>query len=288
MKDQIIKILRRVADAALPVESRQNSQMIQRNIYFQYRGIVSSGGILPSFRDTGFRVYSQTDEDGLLLYLFSLIGFKNRLVLDVASGAPRGGNTTNLIVNWGCHALLLEGNDKLVEEAIAFYQRHSDTELFPPLIRQAWITAENINQLISQAGFSGEIDFFSLDVDGVDYWLWESLDVVSPRVVMVEYQDMFSSDEAVTVPYSPDFNRFSVHPEYFGASLAAFVKLAHRKGYRLVGCNRYGYNAFFVQNDVVCPQLPEVSIDSCLTHPKIVETREAKRAKILSLPWEVV
>ncbi len=147
---------------------------------------------------------------------------------------------------------------------------------------------ENINTLVGREGFSGEIDLFLLDVDGVDYWLWDSLEVVSPRVVMVEYQDMFSSDEAVTIPYRPDFDRFSVHPDYFGASLAAFVKLAHRKGYRLVGCNRYGYNAFFVLNDLACSYLPEVSIDSCLQHPKMIESKDARRSAVMGLPWEVV
>lgn len=287
MKKLVANIVQKVADVAFPIESRHNSQLIQRNLYFQYRDILARGG-QPCFQDAGFREYSQSDEDGLLLYLFSLIGFSNRLVLDIASGAPLGGNTTNLIVNWGFHALLLEGNSRLVEEARLFYKRNLDTGMFPPLVRQAWITAENINQLVSKEGFSGEIDLFSLDVDGVDYWLWESLEVVSPRVVMVEYQNLFYPDEAVTVPYSQDFNRFSTHPDFFGASLAAFVKLAHRKGYRLVGSNRYGFNAFFVRNDVVCSNLPEVSLDSCLNHPMVLAAREERRSAVQGLPWETV
>lgn len=288
MKKIVAKMLRRIAEVALPVEPQNNFQLVQRDLYFRYRDLLASRGEIPSFRDTGFRNYSQSDEDGLLLYLFSIIGFTNRLVLDVAAGAPIGGNTTNLIVNWDFHGLLLEGNDRLVEESTAFYQHHQDTLLYPPRIRKAWITAENINQLVSKENIAGDIDLFSLDVDGVDYWLWEKLDVVTPRIVMVEYQDMFFADEAVTVPYSPDFNRFSIHPEFFGASLAAFVKLAHRKGYRLVGCNRYGFNAFFVRNDLDCSYLPEVSIDSCLTHPRVREFRDAKRAQVLGLPWETV
>lgn len=288
MKDFIAKGLRKVVEVALPVEALQNSQLVQRNLFFQYRDLLLRGAELPSFHDAGFRVYSQSDEDGLLLYLFSLIGFKNRLLLDVASGVPIGGNTTNLIVNWGCHGLLLEGNGRLVEETSLFYQHHPDTALFPPRIRQAWITAENINELVSQEGFPGEIDLFSLDVDGVDYWLWESLNAVSPRIVMVEYQDMFSAEESFTVPYSPDFNRFSIHPDYFGASLAAFVKLAKRKGYRLVGCNKYGYNAFFIRNDLAPKELPEVSIESCLIHPKISASRESRRSALLNFPWEVI
>ncbi len=288
MKNNIIKFIRKVLDVTLPVESKQNSQLLQKNLFFQYRNLSAQTGKLPSFEETGFRVYSQSDEDGLLLYLFSLIGFSNHFVLDIASGSPIGGNTTNLILNWGCHGVLLEGNAELVAESTDFYHHHSDAVLFPPRIKQAWITAENINQLVINEGLSGDIDLFSLDVDGVDYWLWKSLDSVSPRIVMVEYQDMFLPDESLTIPYKPDFNRFDIHPEYFGASLAAFVNLAHKKGYRLVGCNRYGYNAFFVRNDLALDILPEVSTDSCLMHPKVLEMRESRRKAVLGLPWERV
>lgn len=288
MKKNIIKFLRKVLDVTLPVESKQNSQLLQKNLFFQYRNLSAQTGKLPSFEETGFRVYSQSDEDVLLLYLFSLIGFSNHFVLDIASGSPIGGNTTNLILNWGCHGLLIEGNEKLVAESVAFYNHHPDAELFPPRIKQAWVTAENINQLVINEGLSGEIDLFSLDVDGVDYWLWKSLDVVSPRVVMVEYQDMFIADESLTIPYKSDFNRFDIHPDYFGASLAAFVNLAHKKGYRLVGCNRYGYNAFFVRNDLAVDILPEVTVESCLSHPRIHANRESRRKGVLHLSWQAV
>lgn len=288
MKALVAMILRKLMNVSLPSESKQNSQISQRNLYFNHRKALSEGGLLPSFEDTGFRVYSQTDEDGLLLYLFSVIGFKSRSLLDIAAGSPFGGNTTNLILNWGCHGLLIEGNEKLVAESVAFYNHHPDAELFPPRIKQAWVTAENINQLVINEGLSGEIDLFSLDVDGVDYWLWKSLDVVSPRVVMVEYQDMFLADESLTIPYKSDFNRFDIHPDYFGASLAAFVNLAHKKGYRLVGCNRYGYNAFFVRNDLAVDILPEVTVESCLSHPRIHANRESRRKGVLHLSWQAV
>ena len=143
MRDRIIRFLQRVANVVLPLESRQNSQLSQRSLYFHYRELLLQGWELPSFRDTGFRVYSQSDEDGLLLYLFSLIGFKNRLIVDIAAGAPIGGNATNLIVNWGCNALLVEGSSKLLEETASFYRRNPDTQLFPPKARQAWVTVEN-------------------------------------------------------------------------------------------------------------------------------------------------
>jgi hypothetical protein len=56
-------------------------------------------------------------------------------------------------------------------------------------------------------------------------------------------------------------------PLYAGATLPAFVKLAKRKGYRLVGVNELGINAFFVRESLCGPDLPEVSAQSALDKP---------------------
>ena len=64
-----------------------------------------------------------------------------------------------------------------------------------------WVTRDNINELIASHGFGGEVDLFSLDLDGVDYWIWEAMTACSPRVVILEYNSMFGADRAVTVPY---------------------------------------------------------------------------------------
>ena len=78
-------------------------------LHFHYQSLKKEGLSLPNFRDTGFRVYSQNDEDGLLLYIFSLIGMTDRRCVDIAFGSPYGANTTNLICNWGFAGLLIEG-----------------------------------------------------------------------------------------------------------------------------------------------------------------------------------
>jgi hypothetical protein len=112
---------------------------------------------------------------------------------------------------------------------------------------------------------TGEIDLFSLDVDGMDYWMWKALIVASPRVVVVEYQTDWGSDNSVTVPYSPTFVAdLSSLPYYCGCSLPAWVNLGREKGYRLVGCNGSNYNAFFVRNDVGVDVLPEVDAADCI------------------------
>ena len=70
-----------------------------------------------------------------------------------------------------------------------------------------------------------------------------------------------------------------------GASLPAFVKLARRKGYRLVGCNRSGYNAFFIRNDVAETLLPEIPVAACFEHPKVLAGMAKRWPVAKDLPW---
>jgi hypothetical protein len=258
-----------------------NSQIAQRQLFFYYQALKSQGLPLPRFYDTGFRVYSQNDEDGLLLYIFSLIGFTNKICVDMAFGSPYGANTTNLICNWGFHGLLVEGGSV----PTSFFKTHKDTSIFPPKLVRAWITAENVNELCVKNGIKGEIDFFSLDMDGVDYWVWKNLEAVSPRVMVVEYLDILGHEKALTVPYKPDFNRFDVHEDFFSASLPAFVKLGKEKGYRLVGVNKYGFNAFFIKNGLGEEVLPEIKASECFTHPKVKSGIKERYPAVKDLPW---
>ena len=74
-------------------------------------------------------------------------------------------------------------------------------------------------------------------------------------------------------------------PNFFGASLSAFVKLGKKKGYRLVGCNRYGYNAFFIREGIGEKELPEIPIAECFKHPKVIRGMRERFPAVKDLPW---
>jgi hypothetical protein len=116
----------------------------------------------------------------------------------------------------------------------------------------AFVTAENIDSVIAGTGVSGEIGLLSIDVDGMDYWLWDAVSSVSPWIVVIEHQSAFGPDLAVTVPYDPSFDASRAHPswQYAGASLRALHRLGASRGYRLVGVESSGLNAFFVRDDI--------------------------------------
>jgi hypothetical protein len=253
----------------------------------QYREMVHRGADLPSFDDVEFRAFSQNGEDGILLFIFGLIGMGERRAVEICGGDGIQCNTANLIVNHGWNALLFDGNEHLVNTGRVFYASQADTFCHPPTIVNTWITRENINQLIKENGVQGPIDLLSLDLDGVDYWVWEALDVVRPRVVIAEIQCIWGNERAVTVPYRQEFragfiDKFGV---YSGASLPAFVKLARKKGYRLVGVQRLGFNAVFIEDGVGEDLLPEVDIDSCVNRPFVTWAKRELLPKVDQLEW---
>ena len=109
------------------------------------------------------------------------------------------------------------------------------------------IDRENVNRLLDS--HQREVDLLSIDIDMNDYWVWEGLEVIRPRVVVIEYNALIRPPIAKVVPYNPTISWSG--GSYFGASLCALQSLGERKGYCLVGCNLTGVNAFFVRRDLV-------------------------------------
>ena len=172
-----------------------------------------------------------------------------------------------------------------VEDGRRFFANHKDTFLHPPIFTHAWLTAENVNEALLLAGVSGDVDLLSLDLDGMDYWVWKAISVINPTVVVCETYNPAPIGHSVTVPYDPAFVCSSA--DYCGASLEAMCRLGKQKGYRLVGVHRFGFNAFFVRNGVADDLLPEVPSTTCL-HDPFSEKRRRDWQKVASMPWHDV
>lgn len=288
LKVPVVRSLReRIAHMQRMANSSAASKTGQLQLSLTWKAMARRGDPLPPFGDVEFRAYSQNGEDGILLYLFSLLGTTNKIAVEICAGDGIQCNATNLILNHGWTALLVDGNEELVQKGRAFFAAHPDTFSYPPTFVRAWVDRESINEVIARHGFSGEIDLLSIDLDGVDYWIWDAIDVVSPRVVVVETQCIWGADRAVTVPYARDFHSPLVEGFgiYGGASLPAFVKLGRNKGYRLVGTQALGFNAFFVREDLGAALLPEVSASACVDRPFVRWAAERFLPLVKDKPW---
>jgi len=255
-----------------------NDTVSQKALMQQYRILAIQGTQwLPHFTDVGFRKYSQFEEDGILLFIFSLVPPLNRKCVEICAGNGRECMTTNLIINHGWWGHLFDGNERNVQVGVRFFSKHKDTFLYPPRFNHAWVTAENVNEQIQQSGLSGPIDLLSLDIDGMDYWIWKAISVIQPQVVVCETHNLIPPDKSLTLSYDPKFSYES--EDFRGASLGAMCKLGREKGYRLIGTHRFGFNAFFMKKGVGEQFFPEVEPASCKNDPftrGIIEERWPK------------
>jgi hypothetical protein len=224
-----------------------------------------------------FSVYSQNGEDGVLLSLIEQTGAASKTFVEIGIEDGQECNTAILAFLLGWDGLMLDANAMAVDAAQRLSARLLARKNNRLQIRHAFVTGENINELIGAAGFQGELGVLSIDVDGVDYWLWKAIRVVSPRIVVIEYNASFGAQRAVTVPYKPNFRCDEELPGrlYHGASLAALELLGRQLGYVLVAVESSGVNAFFVRKDV-CPPALEGKSSADLYRP------HRERSKTLS------
>ncbi len=195
----------------------------------------------------GFKMYSQSDEDGIIQEIFRRVGTTTQTFIEFGVDTGSECNTAKLLVE-GWRGLWIEAsNPKAAEIRKNFAAFLSEGRL--KLIENL-VTAENINALLKQAGTTGEVDLLSIDIDYNDYWVWKAIEVTNPRVVVIEYNATLRPPLSLVVPYEPTRQFFNDGSNYFGASLEALVRLGRAKGYRVVGCNFSGSNAFFVRNDI--------------------------------------
>ena len=193
----------------------------------------------------GFKVYSQHEEDGIIQEIFRRIGSSSRAFVELGVETGVECNTAKLLIE-GWRGGWIEANAQACKVISAnFADFLKDRRL---TLQQNFVTAENINALIEGAGLKGEIDLLSIDIDFNDYWVWKAVTAVSPRAVVIEYNAGLHPPLSLTVPYQP--NRAGDGTNFFGASLEALVRLGREKGYRIVGCNISGSNAFFVREDL--------------------------------------
>lgn len=262
------------------------SQQTQCLLRLHYREMLRAGAALPSIRDVGFQCFSEFEEDGIILFLFSIIGEKSRRVVELCSGDGKICMATNLIINHGWEGFLFDGEEKQVTSGRKFFAEHPATKRFPPVFERVWVTAEDINEILRSAGVAGEVDLLSLDMDGNDYWIWKAIEVVRPRLIVAETHDIIPTELSLTVPYDPAFNAWrNPQPDFRSVSLLAMTELSRRKGYRLIGAHRYGFNVFYLRNDVAPELLPEVPLSEIHDNPSTREGRARRWPLVKDMPW---
>jgi hypothetical protein len=189
--------------------------------------------------------FSQNGEDGIIDVLRSQLLSSNRFFIEIGAADGMQNNSSWLAVAEQYNGLMIEGNHRLTERARRMIATHSiGVECL-----NIFVSKTNVHQLKSLA-FHSNPDVFSLDIDGIDYYIASAIveGGFRPKIFVVEYNSVYGSERSVTIPYKDDFVFTKAHPThlYYGVSIAAWRNFFSHNGYRFVTVDRKGVNAFFV------------------------------------------
>lgn len=235
-----------------------------------------------------FQVFSQNGEDGLLLGILAKMAgvSKNFVEIGVEDGLECNTAVLGFVLGWD--GVMVEGEALRASAARKMAARMLVGRANRVEVRQAFVTAENVEDIVG----SGPLGVLSIDVDGMDYWLWKAVPVAAD-VVVIEYNASMGRQRAVTVPYDAEFSAMQSHASgyYHGASLPALAKLGRAKGYSLVAVDAAGVNAFFVR-DAVRPETLAAREAAEIFRPHRMRLRnhsEGEQWEIISrMPYETV
>ena len=242
--------------------------LIGKELCFSQKSIVSD-----KICDFEFKVFSQFGDDGIIQHIISKIPKKNDSFIEFGVGHYAECNTKFLLINNNWSGFVIEGDQKSVERIDTW----SDFWKYDLRCVNSFITKENINGLMKESGYK-DLGLLHIDIDGVDYWIWEAVDcsVINPTIVILEYNSVFGYERAVAVPYKDAYYRTDAHYSnlYWGASLKALVDLSKRKGYKFIGCNSAGNNAYFVKQEL--EGFDELTVEEGFVESKYRESRNEK------------
>jgi hypothetical protein len=251
-------------------------KVINDDLKFQM-GVMQSEAIInkrgyQSLADLEFKVFSQFGDDGIVQYLAHNLELKNKTFIEFGVEDYFESTTRFLLEKDNWSGFIMDGSDENIArlKRAELYWKHDLNA------RAAFVTKENINQLISTgtADWDG-VDILHVDIDGNDYWVWKEIEI-NPPIVIMEYNSNFGIERAITVPYDPAFYRTKAHSSnlYWGSSLKALYLLALGKGYEFIGCTSAGHNAYFIRKDKMNNRVRSVSLENGYVRSRYRESRD--------------
>jgi hypothetical protein len=199
---------------------------------------------ITNIRDAELKVFSQNGEDGIIDFLLFKIKKKNAVTfIEIGVEDYEESNTRFLVETRPCTGLLIDINTQ-----INFIKKRNFYWKNDLHICTKKINPENICEILDEYDFAKKSDIFSIDIDGLDYWVLKAANLSKISIVVAEYNPLFGSKYPITIPYLKNFERDPKKKSYFGMSINASIDLMKSKGFFFVGANTTCCNAFFINN----------------------------------------
>lgn len=203
-----------------------------------------------NINDYEFSCFSQWGEDGIIQRIIQITRIESKTFIEFGVENFTESNCRFLMKKDNWKGLVIDSSETNINDIkqSELYWRHS------LLAKKAFITRENVEELIYVDEIGDNVGILSIDIDGNDYHILESIRKIKASIIICEYNSLFGPTRTITIPYDPDFNRNNGSNVFYGASISALTVLANKKGYSLIGSNSAGNNLFFVRNDLITKQ----------------------------------
>ena len=199
-----------------------------------------------SINDAELKIFSQNGEDGIIDFLLFKLSIKNPKFVEIGVENYDESNTRFLYESCGSIGLIIDGsfNVEELKNKLEYWKGRIS-------LVNKFVTSDNVNHILEKKNFNRDLDLFSIDIDGIDYWVIKKLPEKISKIFIAEYNPVFGPDLEITIPNINNFDRTNYHYSNlcWGMSLKALIKLMKLKGYIFVGTNLFKNNAFFISND---------------------------------------
>ena len=180
-------------------------------------------------------VMSQHGEDGVVKQIIDKIGIENKWIVDIGAGdGVFISNSWYWLNEESWHGVCVEADSANYQKLQSLYSKRKDVFTFNKYVSDE----EIVDKILSNTPAPKSFDILSIDIDSVDYKIWEMMEEFNPRVVIIE----------ANASMAPDIEVIQEDSRYrIGSSSLSMVKLAKRKGYELAA--HLVSNCIFVRND---------------------------------------
>jgi hypothetical protein len=182
-------------------------------------------------------VHSQTGEDGVLEHILKTIGVNKDWCVEFGAWDGKHHSNTHKLMQEGWSGVFIEGSKERHKDLEQTYQGNNKAHCICAFVN--FEGENNLDGILRKTPITKDFAVLSIDIDGNDYHIWNSLKEYVPQVIIIEFNPAIPPHVEYIQPKDMSVNQ--------GNGIASLVKLGKEKGYELVAMT--SLNAFFVTKE---------------------------------------
>lgn len=182
-------------------------------------------------------IHSQSGEDGVLEHILKTLNINKDWCVEFGAWDGKHLSNTHKLMQEGWSGVFIEGDPMRHKDLMYTYQGNNKAHCICAFVN--FEGADNLDGILKRTSIPKDFAVLSIDIDGNDYHIWDSLKVYTPKAIVIEFNPSIPPHVEYVQPKDMKVNQ--------GNGIASLVKLGKEKGYELVAMT--ALNAFFVRKE---------------------------------------